>query len=39
MKKSLKNTINDFAKNAKVLTKKESKKVKGGITNTDVMGD
>ena len=32
----MKNSIKKFAKNTKVLTKKESKKVKGGITNTDV---
>ena len=32
----MKNSIKKFAKNTKVLTKKDAKKIKGGITNTDV---
>lgn len=32
----MKNSITKFAKTTKVLTKKESKKIKGGITNTDI---
>ena len=35
----MKNSIKNFTKKTKVLTKQESKKVKGGITNTDVLGD
>lgn len=37
MKKLAKKTINEFAKNKNVLTKVESKKLKGGITTTDIM--
>jgi len=38
MKNSAKNTIKNFAKKSIVLTQTESKKVKGGITNTDILG-
>ena len=34
--KNSNNKFTKFTKNAKVLTKKEAKNVKGGITNTDV---
>jgi len=36
--KNSKKSIKAFAKNAKVLSTTETKKVKGGITNTDVLG-
>jgi len=38
MKKLVKKSINEFAKNKNVLTKNETKKLKGGITTTDIMG-
>ncbi len=36
MKEVTKNAINEFKLKAKVLTKKECKKIKGGITNTEI---
>ena len=33
----MKNSIKNFAKNTKILTKKDAKKVKGGITNTEII--
>jgi len=36
MKKVVKNSIKNFAKNVKALSKIENKKIKGGITNTDM---
>ena len=38
MKNKVANSIKTFAKNAKILSKTETKKVKGGITNTDLVG-
>jgi len=36
MKNTVKTSIRNFTKNVKVLSKLESKKVKGGITNVDL---
>lgn len=36
MKQVTKSAINEFTQKAKVLTKKECKKIKGGITNTEI---
>jgi len=32
----MKNSIKKFTKTTKILTKKDAKKIKGGITNTDI---
>ena len=38
MKKVVKISIKNFTKNVKALTTIENKKIKGGITNTDMVG-
>ena len=38
MKKVVKNSIKNFTKNVKALSSIENKKIKGGITNTDLTG-
>ena len=38
MKKVVKTSIRNFTKNVKALSKTENKKIKGGITNTDMCG-
>jgi hypothetical protein len=38
MKKVVKNSIKNFTKNVKALSKNENKKIKGGITNVDLGG-
>ena len=38
MKNTVKSSIKKFAKNSKVLTKTQNKKIKGGITNVDLTG-
>lgn len=37
MKKVVKNSIKNFSKNVKALSRIENKKIKGGITNTDIL--
>ena len=38
MKTVVKKSIKNFTKNVKALSKNENKKIKGGITNTDLVG-
>lgn len=37
MKKTVKTSIKNFAKNVKVLSKEKSKKLKGGVIGVDLM--
>lgn len=37
MKKVVKNSIKNFSKNVKALSRIKNKKIKGGITNTDIL--